>query len=148
VSGGSRIYRIPDGGDTFNYTGSRLAGRTDADPGSLAQFVSPLGMAFDAAAGILYVADSGPNSAIRRVRLGQSLEVSEWIPEYADRDVYRVVPTAWAFGLGSGQRIDIPASERGASVGSVAAGVSEDRLSIFGLRDHQVWVQLDVYRLL
>jgi sugar lactone lactonase YvrE len=148
VSGGSRIYRIPDGGDTFNYTGSRLGGRTDADPGSLAQFVNPLGMAFDPASGVIYVADSGPNSAVRRVLPGQSQESAEWLPEYADREVYRVVPAAWAFGLGSGQRIDIPASERGASVGSVAVGISEDRLSIFGLRDHEVWVQLDVYRLL
>jgi hypothetical protein len=105
-------------------------------------------MAFDPASGVIYVADSGPNSAVRRVLPGQSQESAEWLPEYGDREVYRVVPTAWAFGLDSGQRIDVPASERGASVGSVAAGISEDRLSIFGLRDHEVWVQLDVYRLL
>jgi DNA-binding beta-propeller fold protein YncE len=146
VTGGSRVYRIPDGGDTFNYLGSRLGGRTDADPGSLAQFVTPLGMGFDVGAGILYIADSGPNSAIRRVHLTQSAESGDWQPDYGDVSQYRVVPTAWTFGLESGARIDVPASEQGASVGSVAVGVSEDRLSIFGLRDHQVWIQLDVFR--
>ncbi|HMB71498.1 MAG TPA: hypothetical protein VKU85_19470, partial [bacterium] len=146
VTGGSRIYRIPDGGDTFNYLGSRLAGRKDADPGSLAQFVTALGMGFADAAGLLYVADSGPNSAIRRVHLSQSQEVGEWLPEYADGSQYRVVPTAWTFGLTSGERISVPASEAGASVGSVATGISEDRLSIFGLRDHEVWIELEVFR--
>jgi DNA-binding beta-propeller fold protein YncE len=148
VTGGSRVYRIPDGGDTFNYLGSRLSGRADADPGSLAQFVTPLGLVVDPAAQILYVADSAPNSAIRRVHLGQSQESGEWLPEYADEDVYRVIPTAWTFGLDSGQRLEVPAFEQGASTGSVAVGVTEDRLSIFGLRDHQVWVQLEIYRYL
>lgn len=148
VTAGTRIYRIPGGGDLVPYLGSRLSGRTDADPGSLAQFVSPIGMVVDAGTGILYVGDAGPNSAIRRVHLGQSQESGEWLPEFADDSQYRIVPTAWTFGLGTGERLEVPASAQGASVGSVAAGVSEDRLSIFGLRDHRVWVQLEVYRFL
>lgn len=148
VTGGSRVYRIPDGGDTDNFLGSRLGGRMDADPGSLAQFVRPLGMVEDTAAGILYIADSGPNSAIRRVLLGQSQEIGTWLPEYGDASVYRIIPTAWTFGLDTGDRISLTASATGASVGSVAVGISEDRLSIFGLHGHQVWVQLEIYRYL
>lgn len=148
VMAGTRVYRLPDGGDIYNFVGSRVSGRVDADPGSLAEFVTPLGLVVDETAQILYVGDSGPTSAVRRVHLGQSQETGTWLPEYADRSVYRVIPTAWTFGLGSGERLEIPSSEMGAAVGSVAVGVAEDRLSVFGLRDHTVWVQLDIYRLL
>jgi sugar lactone lactonase YvrE len=148
VTAGTRIYRLPDGGEASPYLGSRLSGRSDADPGSLAQFVSPIGLVVDAGAGLLYVGDAGPNSAVRRVHLGQSQETGEWLPEYADDTRYRIVPAAWTFGLGTGERLEIPAFAQGASVGSVAVGLSEDRLSIFGLRDHRVWVQLEIYRFL